>query len=563
MRTAAQLVLLVVAIAIVVHGLFGPQLAATNLATVLTWIHYRGLLIGALLVAGNLFCAACPMILVRDLGPPRSHTIAPLADDGSAEVGGAVALRRGALRLRAVRSLGASAPPPPWLVLGYFGAALLVDLTFSGAAFCKHVCPVGQFNFIASTLSPLEVRVRDRDVCRTLQDRRTASRAAATQPRRAIVVQRGCELALFLPTKVGNLDCTFCLDCVQACPHDNVAIGFRVPGDELADNRRRSAIGRLSRRPDLAALALLFTFGALLNAFAMTAPIYAVERWLAAWLGTHVRSTGAGGPLRRPGSRALPLPSPRPPRQRRASWRLHRASASRSIAVRFAYALVPLGAGIWLAHYGFHFLTGAGTIVPVTQTAAIDATGRALLGEPDWRWLGVRSGAVFPLQLGAMCSARWARSRSCIASPRATSHPRQPRGRTVDPGRHRGLTALALWILAQPMEMRGTGSRRMTAALRRRRRAIAVLVLVHQAARRRTTVRRFRSSRTRSPGAYTISIWTDPDTTDDGSAGRAVLGGAGSSWRCERRLPAGTRRTVVDPAARSRRSAARGTARRR
>ena len=104
----------------------------------------------------------------------------------------------------------------------------------------------------------------------------------------ARIVQRGCELALFLPSKVGNLDCTFCLDCVQACPHDNVAIGFRVPGEELADDRRRSSIGRLSRRPDLAALALLFTFGALLNAFAMMGPVYATEQWIATAMRHHV-----------------------------------------------------------------------------------------------------------------------------------------------------------------------------------------------------------------------------------------------------------------------------------
>jgi hypothetical protein len=40
------------------------------------------------------------------------------------------------------------------LIAGYFGVALLVDLTFTGAAFCTHVCPVGQFNSLASTLSP-------------------------------------------------------------------------------------------------------------------------------------------------------------------------------------------------------------------------------------------------------------------------------------------------------------------------------------------------------------------------------------------------------------------------
>ena len=79
----------------------------------------------------------------------------------------------------------------------------------------------------------------------------------------AAVVQRGCELQLFVPTKVGNLECTFCFDCVQACPYDNVALAARVPGEELTDDTRRSLIGRLSKRPDLAALVLVFTFGAL------------------------------------------------------------------------------------------------------------------------------------------------------------------------------------------------------------------------------------------------------------------------------------------------------------
>src|SRR4051794_4807666 len=67
-RTLAQIALLIVAIVVVSHGLLGPDLAPRNLATVLTWIHYRGLLIGALLAVGNVFCGACPMILVRDLG---------------------------------------------------------------------------------------------------------------------------------------------------------------------------------------------------------------------------------------------------------------------------------------------------------------------------------------------------------------------------------------------------------------------------------------------------------------------------------------------------------------
>ena len=42
---------------------------------------------------------------------------------------------------------------------------LVVDGLFKHAVFCKFVCPIGQFNFIASTVSPLEVEVRDHRVC--------------------------------------------------------------------------------------------------------------------------------------------------------------------------------------------------------------------------------------------------------------------------------------------------------------------------------------------------------------------------------------------------------------
>ena len=39
-----------------------------------------------------------------------------------------------------------------WLILAYFLAVLVVDGVFKHASFCKFVCPIGQFNFIASTL---------------------------------------------------------------------------------------------------------------------------------------------------------------------------------------------------------------------------------------------------------------------------------------------------------------------------------------------------------------------------------------------------------------------------
>ena len=52
-----------------------------------------------------------------------------------------------------------------WLALAYFAAAFVIDGFFRGAAFCKHVCPIGQFHFVNSLASPLEVGIREPDVC--------------------------------------------------------------------------------------------------------------------------------------------------------------------------------------------------------------------------------------------------------------------------------------------------------------------------------------------------------------------------------------------------------------
>lgn len=56
-RTFLQVGLLFAAGVLVLHGLVGPQVAPGNLSTVLTWVHYRGLLVMALVAVGNRLAA--------------------------------------------------------------------------------------------------------------------------------------------------------------------------------------------------------------------------------------------------------------------------------------------------------------------------------------------------------------------------------------------------------------------------------------------------------------------------------------------------------------------------
>ena len=69
------------------------------------------------------------------------------------------------------------------------------------------------------------------------------------------------------------------------------------------------------------------------------------------------------------------------------------------LMVRYTYGLVPMGFGMWLAHYGFHFLTGLYTVIPVTQSA-LASLGWPVLGEPRWTLAGLPANIVLVIEIG-------------------------------------------------------------------------------------------------------------------------------------------------------------------
>ena len=230
------------AIAVIADGLLGHQMGAMNLAGVVPWTYWRFFVVVGLLAVGNVFCMACPFMLPRELGRrlglATRHWPRPLRSKWLAVI-------LLALFLWASEALALWDSPfwTAWIVVAYFAGAFAVDTLFRGASFCKYVCPIGQFNFVSSLVSPFEVRLKEASVCAT---------CVTHDCLRGNARQRGCELDLYLPQKAGNMDCTFCLDCVRACPHDNVGVLATIPGSDLWSDRLRSSIGHFSRRPDLA-----------------------------------------------------------------------------------------------------------------------------------------------------------------------------------------------------------------------------------------------------------------------------------------------------------------------
>jgi cytochrome c oxidase assembly factor CtaG len=447
-RPTLQLVMLVLALLVILDGLFGPNLGPANLAGVAPWIHWRGLVALALLTAGNVFCMACPFTLPRRLAArflPQGRTWPRWLRSKWL----AVALLALFLWSYEAFSLWNSPWLTAWIAIAYFVAAFVIDGVFRGTAFCKYVCPIGQFNFVHALVSPLEVKVRDAAVCAGCRTRECIRGSATTV---------GCGMELFQPRKRGNLDCTFCLDCVHACPHENVGVFAGLSRGELSGlTAFRSGIGRLAERKDLAALVLVLVFGALANAGGMIEPVVAWQDALATRLGDpplvvtisiYYLAALVVAPLVLVGGAAW------------LSRRWARTGGSTvEVATRYAYALVPLGFGIWLAHHGFHLFTSYGTIVPVAQRMSLDV-GLAALGDPAWRHACCAEVApwivkfeILALDFGLLGSLLLA-YRTAAAdspSPARTAAAIAPWGILIV-----FLFAVGIWVVLEPMQMRGT-----------------------------------------------------------------------------------------------------------
>ena len=411
-RRVMQAVLLLIAVAVMADGWFGPRISAMNLAGVLPWTYWRALTVVVLLVAGNFFCMACPFMLPRELG--KHLNLKPRVWPRTLRSKW-FAIGLLILFFWSYETFGLWDKPAwtAWTILGYFVAAFFVDAFFRGASFCKYVCPIGQFHFVTSLISPLEVKVREPTVC---------SSCKTHDCLRGNEHHRGCETQLYLPKKAGNMDCTFCLDCVRACPHDNIGLQIVAPGSNLIRDPRRSTLGRLSQRMDVATAALVLVFAAFANAAAMVAPMVA---WSLPLITLLFFITLVVAP-------AI----------------MHVTTPARELFCRFSLALVPLGAAMWAAHFLFHLLVDYCAAVPVLQRAS-----GGWFGKPDWSPVGMSGDSILALQTllldaGLLLTLYigWRVARECSV-----------RFRVVVPWICVVMVLYAggVWVFLQPMQMRG------------------------------------------------------------------------------------------------------------
>ena len=222
---------------IIIAGLVGTRIPERNIATVLTWnIWWTGLIISVFFL-GSAWCAICPWDalatwLVRRRLWRRAHPNNSLnltVPRPFRSVWPALILLIALTWLE----LGVGITIDPYAT-GLLALLMLVLATVSLAiyenkAFCRYLCPVGRTVGVYSQLAPVELRPIDNDICARCTSLECYHGNDTTEP---------CPTRLVMGRLQQNTYCVSCGNCVQSCPHQNIAWRLRPQSHEAIQTAR-------------------------------------------------------------------------------------------------------------------------------------------------------------------------------------------------------------------------------------------------------------------------------------------------------------------------------------
>lgn len=428
---------------VIAAGLFGNQNPAMNIAPLLTWTIWWAGLVFLILYLGKAWCTVCPWDAIATWierlklwGPRRP------GEGLGLDLKWPRALRNIWLAvflfvLLTWVELGMGITLIPrataYLALGMLGMAIVSVFLFDRKAFCRYACLVGRVSGLYSLFSGLELRVADPAACadcKTMDCYRGNDRGD------------GCPTHQFPKTMELSSYCTLCTECVKTCPSDNLAINLRPWGTDLVKAGRP--------RTDEAFLALVLLSMTAFHGLTMT------PTW-SAW------TTGAQDSWAMPGwavfailmAALLVLPIAIYWVLVQVAVRLAGGVSARRLFVEYAYALLPIALFYHLAHNAEHFLMEGPKIVPLLSDPF--GWGWNLFGTASWSMAPLVSleglwgiqivfvvvGHVYSLWIAEKTTRR------LVPERRLAIRSQLPMLAAMVLS-----SALSLWLLGQPMEMR-------------------------------------------------------------------------------------------------------------
>ena len=232
-QLAIFVVMLVGYIFAILAGLIGTPVGSRNFSIVFVWIAWWAILI---LVAvpffGRGWCAVCPIPLPGEwlqrgavLTPPDKKP--KWLNLRVPKMFRNIWLQNISFLLLALfSSVLLTTPNITGIVLAtMLFAAIGLSTIFERRAFCRYLCPVGGFIGLYSQTAPIELRIKDRQVCASCEGKPCYNGSQAGY---------GCPWDVFPGGLTKNTYCGLCMECIRTCPYDNIAINLRPFSADLA-----------------------------------------------------------------------------------------------------------------------------------------------------------------------------------------------------------------------------------------------------------------------------------------------------------------------------------------
>jgi hypothetical protein len=367
-------------------GLFGKQMTA-NPAILLTWILWWPAVIFTFFLVGRIWCVICPFGYMGDVAQ-KIVTLGRKAPRVLKNMWWRLSLFLMLTWFTAFFALDRTPRSTAWLALALTCGAIVFAVVYEKRVFCRFVCPVGGIFGLYSMTAPLALSAGDPTVCQS-GCRSKDCAAACTWFQFPAHMDRGAE-------------CSLCLDCVRACPHDNLMLRTQSIGHDLAQFRsHRTSLDEAATVAAILGVSLLQTV-VMLNAWAawQAGPLLYTVTFLAFGLGIPLGLLAVLSLLASRGDRSSPGVT--------ASLRT------------YAYAFLPLGLGLHAAH-NFHHLFGEGGALwrgLQTWTANITGWGLAVANteassaHPNalffMQWLALVGGLYLAWQVSTHLTGRYA-----------------------------------------------------------------------------------------------------------------------------------------------------------
>ncbi len=219
----------------ILAGLFGSPIGNRNIIVTVVWIFWWFLLITVLVpVGGRVWCMVCPVPFAGEwLSRRRLIGVRPEAERSRS-------LRTGGLNRRwphrvsrmwtqivlfmalcTVSTILVTRPALTAAVLcAMVAAATAVHAIFKRRSFCRYLCPLNAWLSVYATSAATEVRPRETSCCTECRDHSCAGGSDGSW---------GCPW-MVNPSKLErNNYCGLCMECIKACPNQNLSLRLRPP----------------------------------------------------------------------------------------------------------------------------------------------------------------------------------------------------------------------------------------------------------------------------------------------------------------------------------------------